>query len=437
MSCNKTTNRNYRNDNYSNTGQASIFPSRSAGSMRSKQQSSPLGGPVGLYVAPGLNGAASPGNAENVTPFRFHRSAGPNGRRQMAIECGLKSLPLTTKWTPTGRINTVLDNADQGPVTQIGMAEACVQISIAVACVQISIAVACVQIGVAVACVQISIAVACVQIGMAVACVQIGMAVACVQIGMVVACVEIGMAEACIQISIAVACVQLSIAVACVQIGMVVACVQIGMAVACVQIGMVVACVQIGMVVACVQIGMVLACVQIGMAEACVQISIAVACVQIGMAVACVQIGMAIPWVQIDKAMVSHRLDPMYLMSGSKVSLQNRYGIDEHDVRRLQEMTQIREGLMSDLKKMKFPYGARAPQHVVQRTHKHRPAIDDTPRIEDDDQSKAGLGPAKPAPVHPSTPASDPADDTTNQQQEKRPPSEHTDDEDSDQAETQ
>ena len=49
---------------------------------------------------------------------------------------------------------------------------------------------------------------------------------------------------------------------------------------------------------------------------------------------------------------VSHRLDPMYLMSGSKVALQNRYGIDEQDMRRLHEMTQIREGLLSDLKKM-------------------------------------------------------------------------------------
>ena len=50
--------------------------------------------------------------------------------------------------------------------------------------------------------------------------------------------------------------------------------------------------------------------------------------------------------------MVSHRLDPMYLMSGSKVSLQNRYGIDEQEMQRLHEMTQIREGLLSDLKKM-------------------------------------------------------------------------------------
>ncbi|KAK3799544.1 hypothetical protein RRG08_019345 [Elysia crispata] len=134
---------------------------------------------------------------------------------------------------------------------------------------------------------------------------------------------------------------------------------------------------------------------------------------------------------------VSHRLDPMYLMSGSKVALQNRYGIDEQDMRRLHEMTQIREGLLSDLKKMKFPYGARAPKHVVQRTHKHRPPTDDTPRIDGNEQSKASLGAAKPAPVHPSTPASDPPDDPANQQQDRRPPSEQTNDEESGRAETE
>ena len=123
---NKTTGRNYRNDNFSNTtgargGNISMYPSRSAGYTRSQPQSSPLGGHVGLYVAPGLlSGTGSQGDAENLTPFRYHRSARASARRQMALECGLKSLPVTAKWTPTGRSNMVLDNADQGPVIQVG-----------------------------------------------------------------------------------------------------------------------------------------------------------------------------------------------------------------------------------------------------------------------------------------------------------------------------
>ncbi|GFR83428.1 hypothetical protein ElyMa_004123900 [Elysia marginata] len=94
-------------------------PSRSAGYSRSKPQSPPLGGRVGLYVAPRLlDTTGSHGNSENMAPFRYHRSARAGARRQMAIECGLKSLPVHTKWSPAGRIKTALDGIDQGSITQ-------------------------------------------------------------------------------------------------------------------------------------------------------------------------------------------------------------------------------------------------------------------------------------------------------------------------------
>ncbi|XP_059138544.1 uncharacterized protein LOC131926952 isoform X2 [Physella acuta] len=51
----------------------------------------------------------------------------------------------------------------------------------------------------------------------------------------------------------------------------------------------------------------------------------------------------------------AHRVDPMYLMSGAKIGLANRYSINEDEMKKLHEMTQMREGLATTLKKMKYP----------------------------------------------------------------------------------
>ncbi|XP_012943259.1 uncharacterized protein LOC101848918 [Aplysia californica] len=118
-----------------------------------------------------------------------------------------------------------------------------------------------------------------------------------------------------------------------------------------------------------------------------------------------------------------HRLDPMYLMSGSKVSLQHKYDIDESEMRRLQEMSQVREDLLSDLKKMKFPYGARASTHIVKTLKQNNmdPRVSKT-SISQRNQEMPSLKPDK---VHYPTPASEPA--LNSSRVPERPLSEHSD----------
>ncbi|KAK7497649.1 hypothetical protein BaRGS_00011044, partial [Batillaria attramentaria] len=50
--------------------------------------------------------------------------------------------------------------------------------------------------------------------------------------------------------------------------------------------------------------------------------------------------------------MVQHRLDPMYLLSGSNVPLQERYQVNDTELERLREMTETSQMLQHDLRKM-------------------------------------------------------------------------------------
>lgn len=398
---NKTNSRNARTDDFSignnTTATNNVQASRSAGYARSKQQI-PLGGRVGLYVAPGLlESARNNGNTENLAPFRYHRSARADARRQMAIECGLKSLPVNTRWSPTGRTKSVADGADQGPVTQN-------QVYLQAPDGNVSA--------------------------------RRGLSGSKVRSTSVTPrpgshTPRSGSLPANDQQDSTHYQQQQQQQQ------------QLQQSPQALQpnlqhqhhlsetVGYPISPsprpqsrkfntrLPSAPVEGDDENGLVRH-YKWNSSEQGIRLQR-----QLSSLSSCRSIKRA-------SEMVSHRLDPMYLMSGSKVALQNRYGIDEHDMRRLHEMTQIREGLLSDLKKMKFPYGARAPKHVVQRTHKLRPAMEDTPRTEGgNNPAKASLDPNKTTTAHPSTPASDPADGSVTQQQQERPPSEHTEDEES------
>ncbi|KAK0045920.1 hypothetical protein Bpfe_024752 [Biomphalaria pfeifferi] len=60
---------------------------------------------------------------------------------------------------------------------------------------------------------------------------------------------------------------------------------------------------------------------------------------------------------------VSYRVDPMYVMSGFKIGLQNRYSIQEGEIKKLQEMTHLRETFHSNFK------------HLKRRPHSSNPSV--------------------------------------------------------------
>ncbi|GFO25453.1 neurofilament medium polypeptide-like [Plakobranchus ocellatus] len=314
------SNKNYNNTHYSNKSTANT--SRSAGQLRSKPQPSGL---VGLYVAPGMGDAGSgSGNSENLAPFRYHRSARPGARRQMAIECGLKSLPVNTKWVPAGRNNLAMDMADQGSVTQN-------QVYLQAPDGNVSS--------------------------------RRGLSGSKVRQTPVTSrpgsqtprssSLPGGDQQEHFQLQHPQHHQQQQPQLFAHQhqnytetVGYPISpsprpqskrfTTRLSSAPAAEDEG----------------VGLVRH-YKWNSSDQGVRLRR-----QLSSLSSCRSMKRA-------SEMVSHRLDPMYLMSGSKVPLQNRYGIDEHEMKRLQEMTQIREGLMSDLKKMKFPYGARASKHVV------------------------------------------------------------------------
>ncbi|KAI8790559.1 CAunnamed protein product [Biomphalaria glabrata] len=65
---------------------------------------------------------------------------------------------------------------------------------------------------------------------------------------------------------------------------------------------------------------------------------------------------------------VSYRVDPMYVMSGFKIGLQNRYSIQEGEIKKLQEMTHLRETFHSNFKHLqRRPYSSNPSVNRVRK----------------------------------------------------------------------
>ncbi|KAH9503503.1 hypothetical protein Btru_068061 [Bulinus truncatus] len=77
---------------------------------------------------------------------------------------------------------------------------------------------------------------------------------------------------------------------------------------------------------------------------------------------------------------VSYRVDPMYMMSGFKIDLQNRYGIKEEEIKKLQEMEHLRETFSSNLKTLKSQHPSSFSSNKMVRT-KHSSLADKNPPL--------------------------------------------------------
>ncbi|CAL1538644.1 unnamed protein product [Lymnaea stagnalis] len=89
--------------------------------------------------------------------------------------------------------------------------------------------------------------------------------------------------------------------------------------------------------------------------------------------------------------LVSHRVDVMYVMSGSKIGLQNKYSINDGEMKRLHDMTRIKEGIQSNLKKMKFPLSSRTPTKLQKLKNPSLPKMDGDTDTKDEKLSDNGI----------------------------------------------
>lgn len=69
--------------------------------------------------------------------------------------------------------------------------------------------------------------------------------------------------------------------------------------------------------------------------------------------------------------MVQHRLNPMYILSGSNVPLQQRYRVHDNELERLQQMTETSRILQHDLQKIKYPNSVRERKKAKGKSRGH------------------------------------------------------------------